>query len=150
MLSPNHIQVVNNKVACNVGLKETCSLSSLYERWYDPPWVCLNENIGKNQVCADSVMFLRFYFSKSCLNWIQQTTLQCFYTPVRIWRTTEWLWLSLWELSYLSSNLLYWAIWWPHKTNAMVRLDILAEVCTITRTIFKAYVRMNDVQRTVL
>ena len=32
----------------------------------------------------------------------------------------------------------------------MVRLDILAEVCTITRTIFKAYVRMNDVQRTVL
>ena len=43
----------------------------------------------------------------------------------------------------------------PHITfsngvNAMVRLDILAEVCTITRTIFKAYVRMNDVQRTVL
>ena len=30
------------------GLKETRSLSSLYERWYDPPWVCLNENIGKN------------------------------------------------------------------------------------------------------
>ena len=43
----------------------------------------------------------------------------------------------------------------PHITfsngvNAMVRLDILAEVCTITRMIFKAYVRMNDVQRTVL
>ena len=34
--------------------------------------------------------------------------------------------------------------------NAVDRLDILAEVCTITRTIFKAYVRMNDVQRTVL
>ena len=31
-----------------VGLKETRSLSSLYEPWYDPPWVCLNENIGKN------------------------------------------------------------------------------------------------------
>ena len=31
-----------------LGLKETRSLSSLYERWYDPPRVCLNENIGKN------------------------------------------------------------------------------------------------------
>ena len=30
----------------SVGLKETRSLSSLYERWYDPPRVCLNENIG--------------------------------------------------------------------------------------------------------
>ena len=34
--------------------------------------------------------------------------------------------------------------------NAIVRPDILTKVCTITRTIFKAYVRMNDVQRTVL
>ena len=31
-----------------LGLKETRSFSSLYERWYDPPRVCLNENIGKN------------------------------------------------------------------------------------------------------
>ena len=31
-----------------VGLKETRTLSSLYERWYDPPRVCLYENIGKN------------------------------------------------------------------------------------------------------
>ena len=34
--------------------------------------------------------------------------------------------------------------------NALVRLDIFALVCTITRTIFIAFVRMNDVQRTVL
>ena len=34
--------------------------------------------------------------------------------------------------------------------NALVRLDIYAQVCTITGTIFIAYVRMNDVQRTVL
>ena len=34
--------------ASGLGLKETRSLSSLYERWYDPPRVCLNENIGKN------------------------------------------------------------------------------------------------------
>ena len=30
-----------------LGLKETHSLSSLYKRWYHPPRVCLNENIGK-------------------------------------------------------------------------------------------------------
>ena len=41
-------------------------------------------------------------------------------------------------------------ITFSNGVNAMVRLDILAEVCTRTRTIFKAYVRMNDVQRTVL
>ena len=39
-----------------VGLKETRSLSSLYERWYDPPWVCLNENIGKNHKSYNLLM----------------------------------------------------------------------------------------------
>ena len=44
---------------CEIGLKETRSLSSLYEWWYDPPRVCLNENIGKN---------LLFTFSKDLVS----------------------------------------------------------------------------------
>ena len=48
-----------------LGLKETRSLSSLYERWYDPPRVCLNENIGKNTnrtIYYQSNVFLVIYF----------------------------------------------------------------------------------------
>ena len=70
-----------------------------------------------------------------------------------------WLKLEEWDISWQLMTesfhiylLTYWAelkiIW--NRINAIVRPDILTKVCTITRTIFKAYVRMNDVQRSVL
>ena len=45
-----------------IGLKETRSLSSLYERWYDPPRVCLNENIGKT---TNRTIYTRAMYSLS-------------------------------------------------------------------------------------
>ena len=32
-----------------IGLRKNRSLPSLYDSWYDPPWDCLHENIGKNR-----------------------------------------------------------------------------------------------------
>ena len=63
-----------------VRLKETRSLSSLYERWHDPPRVCLNENIGKTQIVqsidgmGDSDDFLLNKVGEGgSNNWFQQS-----------------------------------------------------------------------------
>ena len=42
----NASNIKHEQSELKLGLKETRSLSSLYEGWYDPPRVCLYENIG--------------------------------------------------------------------------------------------------------